>query len=56
MQSGIYLIWSDESSINLSYKGEKLINIVLEIEMTQLFWDTFFWQLAQLLWDGGSIR
>jgi len=22
MQSGIYLIWSDESSINLSYKGE----------------------------------
>jgi len=26
----------------------------LKSEMTQLFWDTFFLQMTQLLWDGGS--
>ena len=37
MQSEIYLIESDESSINFSYKGKKVINAVLKSEMTKLF-------------------
>lgn len=34
----------------------KVIDNVLKCEMTQLFWDIFFlfFQMAMLLWDGGS--
>ena len=38
----IYWIENDESNINYSYKGKKVVNIVLKSEMTQLFWDFFF--------------
>jgi len=30
-------------------KGKKLINIVLKSEMTQLFWDTFFFINASVI-------
>jgi len=35
-------------------KEKKVINIVFKSEMAQIFWDTFFLQMVQLLWDGGS--
>jgi len=33
----------------------KIGKIVLKSKMAQLFWDTFFFKIAQLFRDGGSI-
>jgi hypothetical protein len=33
-----------------------MMKVVLKIEMSQLFWDTFFSKMGQLFRDGGSIK